>query len=108
MCWSVLNSLVSESNIPYKILQGETDNSYYQKLEELILDKQSEFSLKSLQLYHDDKILLQKKKEEYLIIQKFYKITEEIFNHISKDKWKEALMNVSYLHENLRGMEVKH
>lgn len=104
--WNVLRGILQEKGIPYKILEGETNNYYYKELHNLITNMNI-YSLKSLSLSEKQQNVLDIKKQEYLVLSKCNLAIQKIFELVGEKKWKEALCAVNFLHEKLNSIKIQ-
>jgi len=103
--WNTLKAILMEEKVPYKILEGETNNFYYAEIKELLVNPKCHYALKSLELSDANKELLALKKREFVEIEKALAIIKTIFRLVMEKKWKEAMATVSLLHEKLSGLK---
>lgn len=104
--WNTLKAILMEEKVPYKILEGESNNFYYAEMKELLVNPKCHYALKSLELSDANKELLTLKKKEFVEIEKALAIIKTIFRLVMEKKWKEAMATVSLLHEKLSGLKV--
>lgn len=104
--WNVLNSVVSDYNIPYEILNGENENFYSRELERLLQDRKSKYKLDSLNLSSQRGRSFDKIKQEYATLNRTLYVMEEIFESILAKKWKKALIKIETLMDQLSEIEV--
>ena len=95
--WRSLYDIVSNSNIPYNILNGEKSNFYYVELEKLIVNKNCMYPLSALELNYQQNTLLVNKKTEYMNYLKSIILLKQTFNLVYLHKWKDAITAVAYI-----------
>jgi hypothetical protein len=104
--WNTLKAILKEKKVPYNLLEGEVQNYYYKELKDLVVNGQSVYSLKSLELNEKQRASLDAKKKEYVILSSCMMILQTIFELINDKKWKEAMLTISLLHEKLNAVKV--
>ena len=103
--WHILSDVLKNYDIPYKILEGDKNNFYYEDLKQLIVDNVSTYGLKSLELSESNQKLLIAKKQEYIGLIKCGALIKHIIELIHKKMWKESLISITILHENLKELK---
>jgi len=103
--WNTLKAILMEEKVPYKILEGESNNFYYQELKELLVNPQCHYALKTMELSDANKELLATKKREFIEIEKALAIIKRIFGLINDKKWKETMATIGLLHEKLTNLK---
>jgi hypothetical protein len=104
--WNTLNAILKEKKVPYNVLEGEVQNYYYKELKDLLVNGQSVYTLKSLELNEKQKASLEAKRKEYATLTKCIIILQAVFELINEKKWKEAMLTLSHLHEKLSSLKV--
>ena len=105
--WRTLYDIISNSNIPYNILNGEKNNFYYVEFEKLIVNKNCVCALNALELNYNQNTLLVHKKSEYLNYYKSIILLKQTFNFVYLHKWKDAITAVAYINTLVEKYKVK-
>jgi len=106
LSYIILKETISIIDIPYQILEGETENYYFKELEKLITAKNSESPLKSLHLSPQNQDLLKFKQREFKILQECRTVSEKILQCALESNFPAALVATIYLHQRLQIIEV--
>lgn len=104
--WKTLQDILSNSNVPYNILQGDRNNFYYRELDKLIVSKNCSYSLNSLELNYCQNTLHVSKKNEYMDYYKSIVLLKQIFNLVYLRKWKDAITAVACINDFLENHKV--
>ena len=102
----VLKEIIQSINIPYQILEGETENYYFKELERFMTAKNSESPLKSLHLSSRNQDLLREKEKEFKILRDCQIISEKILQCALESNLSAALPTTLSLHQRLQKLEV--
>lgn len=95
--WNALNDILTSSNVPYNVLQGDKNNFYYKELERAIVNQGCVYNLNSLELDFSSNSVYNSKKKEFMSYYKTLVVLKKTFNFIINRKWKEATIGVSLI-----------
>jgi hypothetical protein len=104
--WNALNDILTASNVPYNVLEGDKNNFYYKQLEKLIVKKSCTYNLSSLELNQKSITLYQEKKKEFLDYHKVLLVLKKVFNLAINRQWKEAILGMTLINDLLSNHKV--
>ncbi len=104
--WNTLKAILREKKVPYKVLEGDVQNYYYKELKDLLVNGQSVYTLKSLEINEKQRANLDMKKQEYAVLTQCMVILQAVLDMTMEKKWKEAMLTLALLHEKLNLVKV--
>jgi len=92
--------------LPYKILEGETENFYYSDLQNYFEKMLKPMKFPSLELSTQDRIFLWKVEEEFKDLKSYIYTLEKVFSLNSEGRLNKSLLMLSNLLDCLRNFSV--